>query len=66
MFLKMLFIINKVNVKVPDLITLVNIVYWSKFHLGMAIESSMWSLVSWNRVECDTSTFRSNISIKMI
>ena len=44
MFLKMLFIINKVNVKVPDLITLVNIVYWSKFHLGMAIESSMWSL----------------------
>jgi hypothetical protein len=38
---KMLFIINKVNVKVPDLITLVNIVYCSKFHLGMAIESSM-------------------------
>jgi hypothetical protein len=28
MFLKMLFIINKVNVKVPNLITLVNIVYW--------------------------------------
>ena len=44
MFLKMLFTINKVNVKVPDLITLVNIVYCSKFHLGMAIESSMWSL----------------------
>jgi hypothetical protein len=44
MFLRMLFIINKVNVKVPDLITLVNIVYCSKFHLGMAIESSMWSL----------------------
>jgi hypothetical protein len=44
MFLKMLFIINKVNVKVPDLITLVNIVYCSKFHLGMAIQSSMWSL----------------------
>jgi hypothetical protein len=41
----MLFIINKVNViKVPELITLVNIVYCSKFHLGMAIESSMWSL----------------------
>ena len=54
----MLFIINKV----PDLITLLNIVYCSKFHLGMAIESSMWSL-SWNSVECDTSTFRSNISI---
>ena len=40
----MLFIINKVNVKVPDLITLVNIAYCSIFHLGMAIESSMWSL----------------------
>ena len=37
----MLFIINKVNVKVPDLITLFNIIYCSKFHLGMAIESSM-------------------------
>jgi hypothetical protein len=35
----MLFIINKVNVKVPDLITLVNIAYCSKFHLGMAKES---------------------------
>jgi hypothetical protein len=41
MFLKMLFIINKIYVKVPDLITLVNIVYCRKFHLGMAIESSM-------------------------
>jgi len=37
MFLKMLFVIYKVNVKVPDLITLVNIVYCSKFHLGMAV-----------------------------
>jgi hypothetical protein len=30
--------------QVPDLITLLNIVYCSKFHLGMRIESSMWSL----------------------